>query len=64
METIIEIKKGEVTFDVQDGEGQECREKNKRRYDLLRKRFGLPDEAFKEDCKPEMQHEQEDKHTL
>ena len=52
MQTRIVIVNGAATFDVLDGEGTECQEKNKKYYDRLRKVMGLPETAISE--KPKM----------
>ena len=57
MRTIVTIdrKTAKVTFDVVDGQGTSCQEKNKKYYDSIRKLFGLPLSATVETAKPEME---------
>lgn len=56
MRTIIRIckKTARTTFDVEDGQGTQCREKNAHYYERLRQEFGLPESAVTETEKPEM----------
>lgn len=51
----IDRKTAKVTFDVQDGQGTSCQEKNRKYYDGIRKLFGLPLSAAVETAKPEME---------
>lgn len=57
MRTVIRIDKktGKTTFDVEDGQGTQCQEKNAHYYERLRQEFGLPESAITETEKPEMQ---------
>ena len=51
----IDRKTAKVTFDVVDGQGTSCQEKNQKYYDSIRKLFGLPLSATVETVKPEME---------
>ena len=54
MQTRIVIENGTAKFDVLDGEGTECQEKNMKYYDRLRRTMGLPEEAITEEQKLSM----------
>lgn len=54
MRTRVVIEHGRVTFDVLDGQGEECRYKNASLYAAVRAKLGLPNSAVVECAKTEM----------
>lgn len=54
MQRKIIIENGNVTIDVLDGVGQQCRETNNPLVSRIRQKLGLPEEAVTEQTKPEM----------
>ncbi len=56
MRTVVRINKktAKTTFDVEDGQGTQCREKNAHYYERMGREFGLPATDFNETEKPEM----------